>query len=175
MQKSIKPVELVLFAGAGGGVLAGLLLDHDVAAYVEINPFCQEVLRRRMGEGHIPEAPIFNDVRELDGTPFRGKVDLLSGGPPCQPFSLAGKRKAGDDARDMWPDTLRLVREVRPRRALLENVPGLLTGGRGYFGHVLGELAESGYDAVWTTLSAADVGAPHVRNRLWILASRVGD
>lgn len=88
----------------------------------------------------------------------------------CQPYSVAGKQEAGNDERNRWPDTIRVVREVRPRFAFLENVPGLLAGSHGYFGTVLGDLAASGYDAVWSGLPAAAVGAPHRRDRLWILA-----
>ena len=90
----------------------------------------------------------------------------------CQPFSLAGKQGANTDERNRWPDTIRVIRDVRPKYAFLENVPGLLTGGHGYFGTVLGDLATSGYDATWSCLPASAVGAPHRRDRLWILATR---
>lgn len=90
----------------------------------------------------------------------------------CTSFSLAGKQKAGDDERNKWPDTIRVIRQVQPRYAFLENVPGLLSGGHGYFGTVLGDLASSGYHATWSCLPAAAVRAPHRRDRLWILATR---
>jgi len=120
------------------------------------------------GHDHLSRAEL---LRSLDGTSWRGHVDVLSAGFPCQPFSVAGRRLAGEDERDGWPDTARLIREVRPSIAWLENVPGLLAadGGR-YFGRILGDLAEAGYDAVWRVLGAADVGAPHRRARLWIYA-----
>lgn len=92
----------------------------------------------------------------------------------CQPFSQAGKREGEADERNRWPDTIRIIREVGPRYAFLENVSGLLTNEQGYFGVVLRDLAESGFDAAWRTVSAASVGAPHRRERLWILARRRG-
>jgi len=97
---------------------------------------------------------------------YRGMVDVITAGFPCQPFSIAGKRAGEDDPRNMWPATIECIRVVRPRFALLENVPGLLSSG--YFGTILGDLAESGYDARWRILSAAELGAPHKRDRLWI-------
>lgn len=100
---------------------------------------------------------------------YRGFADVVSAGFPCQPFSVAGAGAGEDDERNMWPATLAVIRDVRPRFALLENVPGLLAHTR-YFGQILGELAESGYDARWRCLSAAELGAPHRRDRLWIVA-----
>ena len=98
-------------------------------------------------------------------------VDLICGGFPCQPVSHAGKRKGDADERWLWPQFARIVREVRPRWALIENVPGLLSIDAGrLFRGVLWDLAQAGYDAEWFTLSAADVGAPHLRERVWILA-----
>lgn len=167
-----RPTELALFAGAGGGLLASRwLLGHRVVCYVERDPYCVRVLRARIADGLIDDAPIWDDVRTFDGRPWRGLVDVVSAGFPCQPFSAAGKRHAGDDERNGWPDTIRVLREVRPALAFLENVPGLLAGSHGYFGRVLGDLAESGFDAEWGVLSAGGVGAPHKRARLWIVAA----
>lgn len=90
----------------------------------------------------------------------------------CQPFSVAGKQGANNDERNRWPDTIRVIRDVRPKYAFLENVPGLLAGSHRYFGTILGDLATSGYHATWTCLPAAAVRAPHRRDRLWILATR---
>jgi DNA (cytosine-5)-methyltransferase 1 len=95
-------------------------------------------------------------------------ADVITAGFPCQPFSCAGKRQGEDDDRNMWPETLRCIRTVRPRFCFLENVPGLISCG--YLATVLGDLAESGYDSRWRVLSAAEVGAPHKRDRLWIVA-----
>ena len=129
----------------------------------------QRVIRARIRDGLFDDAPIWDDARTFDGVPWRGLVDVISAGFPCQPFSVAGKRRGEDDPRNLWPDTLRIIREVRPSYAFLENVPGLLAG-HGYFGRILGDLAEAGFDAEWIVLSAADAGANHLRKRLWILA-----
>ena len=161
--------DLCLFAGAGGGSIASKwLLGWDTVCYVEWDKYCQQVLQARIRDGLLDDAPIWDDVRTFDGRPWRGCVDIVTAGFPCQPFSVAGKRKGADDERNMWPDTIRIIREVRPRYALLENVPGLLISG--YFGTVLGDLAASGYDIRWRCLSAAEVGAAHRRDRLWIVA-----
>ena len=167
--------ELGLFAGAGGGLLASKwLLGHTVVAYVEKETYCQEVIQARIKDGFLDDAPIWSDVRTFDGRPWRGVVDCVSAGFPCQPFSVAGKQDGEDDARNCWPDTARIISEVQPEWAFLENVPGLLAvrggDGRSYIGRILGDLCELGYDAEWTVFSAADAGAPHLRKRLWILA-----
>lgn len=163
--------ELALFAGAGGGLLATKhLLGWRTVCYVERDAYCSEVLKARIRDGLLDDAPIWDDARTFDGRPWRGCVDIVTAGFPCQPFSVAGQQKAADDERNLWPDTVRILREVRPRWALLENVPGLLAGSHGYFGQILRDLAESGFDAGWKVLSAAEVGAPHRRDRLWIVA-----
>lgn len=163
--------ELSLFTGAGGGLYGSHILGWRTVAMCERDEYCQRVLRARQQEGVFDACPIYDDVRTLDGTLWRGHVDVLSSGFPCQPFSVAGRRMAGEDARDGWPHTARIIREVRPAIAWLENVPGLLTADNGrYFGRILSDLAEAGYDAVWRVLGAADVGAPHRRDRLWIYA-----
>jgi DNA (cytosine-5)-methyltransferase 1 len=113
--------------------------------------------------------PIWDDIRTFDATEWRGKVDVITAGFPCQPFSVAGQRARENDERNMWPDTLRCIRELGPRYCLLENVPGLVRCD--YFGQILGDLADAGYDAEWDIVSAADVGAPHRRRRLWIVAN----
>lgn len=164
--------ELALFAGAGGGLLGSRLLGWRTVGYVERDDYCQRVLAARIKDGLLYEAPIFGDIRSfLDqgyAGRYRGVVDVVTAGFPCQPFSCAGKRAGADDERNLWPATAECLRVVRPRFALLENVPGLLTSG--YFGRVLGDLAELGYDAEWMVLGADDVGAPHRRKRLWIVA-----
>ena len=171
--------ELALFAGAGGGVLGGTLLGWRTVGAVEINPYCREVPLRRQEDAILPPFPIWDDVRTFTKRnnqcrPFiRALCSIrrelvITAGFPCQPFSVAGKRHGADDERNMWPDTIRILREIRPRFALLENVPGLLS--TPYWGTILGDLAESGFDAKWRMLSAAECGAPHRRDRLWILA-----
>lgn len=174
--------ELSLFTGAGGGILGSKLLGWRTLGYVEWDEYCQKVIAQRIKDKIFDKAPIFSDVRAFvsDGYArrYRGMVDVVTGGFPCQPFSVAGKRKASDDERNMWPATMDVIKAVRPPVVFLENVPGLLSAtvddgtGRSihYFGVVLRDLAQSGYDVKWCVLGADDVGAPHHRKRLWILA-----
>ena len=165
--------ELSLFSGAGGGLLATKhLLGWETLGYVEFNPYCQQVLQARIADGLLDAAPIFGDVQrflaEGYAERYRGLVDVVSGGFPCQPFSVAGRQLGADDPRNMWPATLGVLRAVRPRFAFLENVPGLLANE--YFGTILGNLAEAGFNAEWCVLGADDVSGCHRRQRLWILA-----
>ncbi|MGO9613407.1 MAG: DNA cytosine methyltransferase [Dissulfurispiraceae bacterium] len=160
--------ELHLFAGAGGGILGGILLGHTTVCAVEIEPYCRKVLLQRQRDGILPKFPIWDDVRTFDGKPWRGLVDIVCAGFPCQPFSVAGKRRGESDERNMWPETIRLIREIRPQYAFLENVPGLLA--HKYIQRIFGDLAEARYDAKWCVLGADDCGASHRRKRLWILA-----
>jgi DNA (cytosine-5)-methyltransferase 1 len=154
-----------LFSGIGG-IDLGLDRAGMVCRWqVEIDPFCRRVLAK-----HWPDVPKFGDIRELTGGELE-RVDLIAGGFPCQPHSLAGKRQASADERDLWGEFARIIRRVKPRWVLAENVPGLLSSESGrFFGRVLGDLAEAGYDAEWSCIPAAAVGAPHIRDRVWILA-----
>ena len=169
--------ELSLFSGAGGGLLGTKLLGWRTIGYVENNAYCQAVLKARIADGILDEAPIFGDIKRFIGNGFaatyNGMVDVLTGGFPCQPFSVAGKGLAENDPRNMWPETIACIRIVKPRFALLENVPGLLQ--KPYFRRILREIAESGYDLRWGVLGASDVGANHRRKRLWILAYAKGE
>jgi len=168
--------ELSLFTGSGGGVLGTTLLGWEHIGYVEWDKYCQRVIRQRIIDGSLDEAPIFSDIRAFirDGyaASYTGMVDVVSAGFPCQPFSLAGKRRGHADGRNMWPATIECIRIIRPRFALLENVPGLLA--HEYARRIFGDLAESGYDVRWRVLSAAELGAPHKRDRLWIVAKSQG-
>lgn len=119
--------ELALFAGAGGGLLAARRLGLRTVCYVDRDERCVEVLKARIRDGALDDAPIWSDVRAFDGRPWRGCVDLLSAGFPCQPFSQAGRRQADGDERNAWPDTARIIREVEASIVWLENVPGLLS------------------------------------------------
>ncbi len=161
---------LDLFAGSGIGSLAFkyTIPNYRTVCYVENDPYCQAVLVARIKDGLLEDAPIWDDVRTFDGTKWRGRVDIVSGGFPCQPFSVAGQRKGDADERNLWPDTVRIIGEVRPRYAFLENVPGLLSSG--YFETILCDLAKIGYDIEWDIVGASDVGANHRRKRLWMLA-----
>ncbi len=167
--------ELSLFSGAGGGLLGTHLLGWKHIGYVEFNDYCQQVIAARIRDGIIDNAPIFGDVRafisEGYAASYQGMVDVLSAGFPCQPFSNAGKQLGADDERNMWPATIECIRLVEPRYCLMENVASLLTSG--YFGTVLRDLAACGYDARWRVLSAAELGAPHLRDRVWIVANRL--
>jgi DNA (cytosine-5)-methyltransferase 1 len=164
--------ELSLFTGAGGGVLGTKLLGWKSVGYVEWDKYCQQVLAQRIEDGFLDEAPIFGDIDHFiesgASKKYQGFVDVVTAGFPCQPFSVAGKGRGEKDERNKWPQTIECIRDVRPRYALLENVPGLLNSG--YFGEILTSLAEAGFDARWCVLGADDVGAPHRRKRLWILA-----
>lgn len=160
--------EMHLFAGAGGGILGGMLLGHTPVCAVEIEPFCQAVLKQRQSDGILPEFPIFGDIKEFDGKPWRGKADVVAGGFPCQDISSAGKGAGINGERSsLFFELARVVREVGPRYVFLENSPMLVTRG---LDTVLGTLADLGYDAAWGAISAADCGANHLRKRIWILA-----
>ena len=160
--------ELALFAGAGGGILGGALLGWRTVCAVEINPYCQRVLLARQRDGMLPVFPIWDDVQTFDGVPWRGLVDVISGGFPCQDISVAGRGAGIDGAKSgMWRHFARIIREIRPRYVFVENSPALVTRG---LGRVLSDLALLGYDARWGVLGAFDVGAPHQRDRLWIRA-----
>ena len=154
-----------LFAGVGGFDLGLERAGMRIVWQVEIDEFARAVLAR-----HWPDVPKYGDVRELTGDEL-DQVDLICGGWPCQPFSYAGKRRGSADERDLWPEFIRIIRRLRPRWVVGENVPGVLTADSGrYFGRILRDLAESGYDAAWRVLRAADLGAPHLRERLFLVA-----
>lgn len=162
-----------LFAGAGGGILGDILLGHQCVCAVEINPYCQQVLAARQKDGCLPWFPVFADVQQFDGRPWAGIVDVVSGGFPCQDISCAGKGAGIDGERSgMWVEMARIIGEVRPRFALVENSPILTSRG---LGRVLGDLAALGYDARWGVLGAVDAGAPHKRERIWIVADAAGE
>jgi len=160
--------ELALFAGAGGGILGGHLLGWRTVCAVEWEPYPASVLCARQNEGLLPPFPIWDDVQTFDGKPWRGIVDVVSGGFPCQDISAAGKGAGIDGERSgMWREMARIIREVRPRFVFVENSPMLTSRG---LGAVLGDLATMGFDAKWGVLGAADVGANHQRDRIWIRA-----
>lgn len=150
-----------LFSGIGGLDLGLERAGMEIRWQVEYDEFCRRVLAK-----HWPDVPCYGDVRELNATELE-PVDLICGGFPCQPVSRAGLRRAQDDTRWLWPEFARIICALRPAFVLMENVPGLLDRG---FSDVLGDLAESGYDAEWQCIPAAAVGAPHIRDRVWLLA-----
>ena len=154
---------LHLFAGAGGGILADLLLGHRPIGAVEIRKHCQDVLLQRIADGVLPWFPLFADVREFDGRPWRGVVDILNGSFPCQPFSSASRGRRV--AVDLWPEQRRIIGECRPRFVLAENVQ------RAPIESAAWDLHAAGYQAAFCELSAADLGAPHQRRRWWLVAA----
>lgn len=167
--------ELSLFSGAGGGLLGTThLLGWRTVCYVEWDRYAVEVLKARIRDGYLHDAPIWDDAFSFDGRPWAGLVDVVTAGFPCQPFSVAGKGLAENDPRNGWPAVIRILREVRPRFALLENVPGLVS--KPYFQRILGDLSEAGFDTEWGCVSAEAIGANHKRERLWMVAhAAIGD
>lgn len=160
--------ELALFAGAGGGILGGKMLGWRTVCAVEIEKYPRSVLLQRQKDGILDKFPIWDDVRTFDGRPWRGKVDVISGGFPCQDISSAGKGLGIErgERSGLWREYARIICEVRPRYCFVENSPMLTVRGLGI---VLGDLAALGYDAAWKVLSAGDCGAPHERARMWIV------
>lgn len=162
---------LSLCSGIGGlelGIDAALGGRLRVVGYVEREAFAAATLLARMETEALEPAPVWaGNLEDCDYTPFDGNVDLICAGFPCQPWSSAGKRKGTADKRWIWPGIVSVIREVRPRWVFLENVPGLVSGGG--LGPVLGDLAVLGYDAEWDRIAAGDVGAPHRRQRVFIL------
>jgi DNA (cytosine-5)-methyltransferase 1 len=161
---------LALFAGAGGGILGGHLLGWRTVCAVEWEAYPASVLCARQNDGLLESFPIWDDVQTFDGKPWRGIVDVVSGGFPCQDISVAGKGNGIDGERSgMWKHMARIVSEVRPKFVFVENSPALTTRG---LGTVLSDLAQMGFDAEWGVLSAANVGANHKRERIWIVAKQ---
>jgi DNA (cytosine-5)-methyltransferase 1 len=157
-----------LFAGIGGIDLGLERAGWECRFQVEWDAYCQRVLAK-----HWPDVPRYGDITAVNWSGVE-RVDLLAGGFPCQPFSLAGQRRGKSDDRWLWPAFADAIRALRPCYVLVENVPGLLAG-HGGMGSVLGDLADLGYDAEWDSVPAAAVGAPHLRYRVWIVAYSRGD
>ena len=159
-----------LFSGIGGFDLAAQWMGWDNVFHVEWNPWGRKVL-----EYHFPNSQSFTDVKQFDGSAWRGRVDIISGGFPCQPYSAAGKRLGKDDERHLWPEMLRIIREAAPTYVVGENVRGLTNWNGGVvFEEVCADLEAEGYE-VWTgILPAAGVGAPHRRDRVWFVAHAHG-
>ena len=164
--------ELALFAGAGGGILGGHLLGWRTVCAVEWEPYAACVLVARQNDDILPPFPIWDDVQTFDGRPWRGIVDVISGGFPCQDISAAGRGAGIEGTRSgMWGQMARIIGEVRPRYVYVENSPMLTSRG---LHRVLGDLASLGFNARWGVVSASDVGAPHQRDRIWIVANSTG-
>ncbi|NRA91746.1 MAG: DNA (cytosine-5-)-methyltransferase [Psychroserpens sp.] len=173
--------ELALFAGAGGGILGGKLCGFTCVGAVEIEKYPREVLKQRQRDGILPRFPIWDDVTtfRIDNPECREYIEklkeareqlIVTGGFPCQDISAAGKG-AGikqNTRSGLWFEMARIIDEIRPSRVLVENSPVLTSRGLGI---VLGDLAQMGYNAKWGVLGAVDVGAPHKRERIWIVAN----
>jgi len=157
-----------LFSGIGGFELAAEWMGWQNTFHCEFNEFGSKVLSH-----YWPESKHYGDITKSDFSEFRDRIDILTGGFPCQPYSTAGKRKGKDDARHLWPEMLRVIREVRPRYIVGENVYGLVTWNGGLvFDEVCTDLEAEGY-AVWPiVIPAAAVNAPHRRDRVWFVAYR---
>ncbi|MDA3451993.1 MULTISPECIES: DNA cytosine methyltransferase [Acinetobacter] len=159
--------ELALFAGAGGGILASYLLGWRTVCAVERDAYAAQVLAQRQNDGILEAFPIWSDITTFDGKPWRGIVDVISGGFPCQDISSAGKGAGIEGERSgLWAEMARIVGEVRPRYVFVENSPMLVSRG---LTRVISDLAKMGYDAQWARFSASNFGAPHIRDRLWIV------
>jgi DNA (cytosine-5)-methyltransferase 1 len=169
-----RPFNILALCAGVGGLELGLKLAVPGARLVgacERDPFAAAVLVARMAEAALDPAPIWDDLRTFDGRPWRATVDCITAGFPCQPWSTAGKRLGMEDERWLWPDIARIIREVQPGWVFLENVPRLVSGG---LGAILADLAACGFDAEWDCFSAADLGAPHKRERIFLLAHAHG-
>jgi DNA (cytosine-5)-methyltransferase 1 len=154
--------ELALFAGAGGGILGGKLLGWRTVCAVEWKPYPASVLVARQNDGSLPAFPIWDDIRTFDGLPWRGVVDVVSGGFPCQAFSTAAR--GANNAEDLWPEMRRVVADVAPWCVFAENVAERAIDA------AADDLETMGYTPKAMALSAKDVGADHIRRRFWLLA-----
>ncbi|MCX0328953.1 DNA cytosine methyltransferase [Acinetobacter radioresistens] len=160
--------ELALFAGAGGGILGSHLLGWNTVCAVERDAYAAQVLAQRQNDGILAPFPIWSDITTFDGKPWRGIIDVISGGFPCQDISSAGKGAGINGERSgLWTEMARIIGEVRPRYVFVENSPMLVSRG---LTRVISDLAEMGYDAQWARFSASNFGAPHQRDRIWIVA-----
>ena len=162
--------SIVSFCTGYGGIERGLELVFGGVtpiASCEIESYAITNLVTKMEKGFVVPHPIHTDVKTFPGEYFCGKVDILTGGYPCQPFSMAGKRLGAEDPRHLWPHIARQIRAMRPLWCFFENVEGHITEGLQEVIHDLGDL---GYESTWGIFSAAEVGAPHQRNRVFILA-----
>ncbi|MCH7902899.1 DNA (cytosine-5-)-methyltransferase [archaeon] len=155
-----------LFSGIGGMELAAEWCGWQNVFQVEIDKFCQKVLAK-----NFPKTKRYGDIKEFDGTKYRGTIDVLSASPPCQPASVAGKRKGKSDDRWLWPEALRICKEIKPSFIIFENPPGILTLENGKsFNEILLALESQGYKIEIFNIPVASKKAWHRRERIWILA-----
>jgi DNA (cytosine-5)-methyltransferase 1 len=164
---------VISFCSGYGGIERGLDLagvKHRVLAYVEIEAFAIANLVAKMESGALVPAPIFTDLKTFPAHLFRGCVDIITGGYPCQPFSAAGKRLGTEDPRHLWPYILDHIKAIRPVRCMFENVEGHISLG---LREVIGDLESASYNSTWGIFSAAEIGAPHQRKRVYIMADTI--
>ena len=154
-----------LFAGIGGFELAAQWMGWNNVFSVEIDPFCTTILQH-----HFPNSHKHGDITTFDGTEFQGKVDIITGGFPCQPFSKAGNQKGRGDERYLWPEMFRVIREVGPRWVVAENVRAFINDRGLAFDAVMSDLESEGFEVFPCVLGAASVNAPHKRERVFLVA-----
>jgi len=171
-----------IFAGSGGGILSDLILGHKPIVAVEWDSYCCQVLRERVADGWLPNMRVHEeDIRLFDPSEYKGRVDCINAGFPCQDISNAGNKAGiGEGTRSgLYREVLRISDEIRPEYIFLENVAAIVNGDDGaMLRTVVGDLAERGFDAVWCRLAASQIGAKHKRDRWWLLgypASESGD
>ncbi|MBN7122844.1 DNA cytosine methyltransferase [Erwinia billingiae] len=165
--------ELALFAGAGGGILGGHLLGWRTVCAVERDAYAAQVLAQRQNDRCLRPFPIWSDICSFDGKPWRGIVDIVSGGFPCQDISSAGRGAGIEGSRSgLWSEMARIIGEIRPSFVFVENSPLLIGKGLAL---VISDLAKNGYDCQWSRVSAKEFGAPHKRDRLWLVGRNVRD
>jgi len=158
-----------LFTGIGGFDLAAQWMGWENVFHCEWNEFGQKILKH-----YWPKAISYGDITKTDFTKHRGTIDILTGGFPCQPYSLAGKRKGKEDERHLWPEMLRAIREIQPCWVVGENVPGIINWSRGLVFHeVQTDMEAQGYKVFPVILPACSVNAPHKRERIWFVAHSV--
>ena len=156
-----------LFSGIGGFDLAAEWMGWQNIFHCEIGEFPRKILKH-----HFPNSICYEDIKKTDFTKHRGEIDIISGGFPCQPYSNAGKRRGKEDDRHLWPEMLRVIREVQPRFVVGENVSGLLTWNNGMVFHeIITDLENEGYETQASVLPACATNAPHQRFRIWFVAN----
>lgn len=157
--------HLALFNGIGGFQLAASWMGWENVAHVEINPWCNEVVKQ-----HFPESKCYTDIKQFDGTQYKGTIDIITGGFPCQPFSTAGSRKGNEDDRYLWPEMLRVIREIQPTYIVAENVYGIINQGNGMvFETVCSQMEDAGYEVQPFIIPACAIGAQIRRDRVWFV------
>lgn len=165
--------ELSLFTGMGGGIYGSMILGWQTVAYVEKDEYCRKVIAQRIEDGWFDKGDIYGDIAEFNRTAahkYAGQIDVLTGGFPCQPFSVAGKRKGADDERYLWDEIEKTIQIIRPARLFFENVPGLLSDAA--IIDVCGIIEGLGYElSSPLLLGSGDCGNIHERKRIWIYAT----